>query len=436
MTATSTRHAARRPEQGRGLAPVRQELPNGIVVIAKESRATPAVTIHASFEAGSVFDSPERQGLAHFVSRVIDRGTETRSADAIAIAMEDRGASLSVNVNRHVLSLVCTCLAEDFEDMLAAVGDISMHATFPADQVAIRRTEIVTNIRQDEDNPAAMAGERLLQELYPGHPYSLRPRGTVESVVTMPDRALREFHQARCVPSSLSLVIVGDVEASHAIDHAHGVFGAWNRVAPPVAPLPPVVPLLSRRRVVLPMMNKAQADVAYGFSTIRRSDPAYYAFWLMNNVLGQYSIGGRLGDSIRERQGMAYYVYSALDANLVPGPLTIRAGVDPANVDRAIASIDEELARMAAEGVTEKELSESKRYLIGSMPRTLETNGGIANFLQSAEFFKLGADYDLRLPELLERVTREDVHDAARRALDPSRAAVVIAGPYADTVPS
>jgi zinc protease len=151
----------------------------------------------------------------------------------------------------------------------------------------------------------------------------------------------------------------------------------------------------------------------------------------MNNVFGQYSLGGRLGDSIRERQGMAYYCFSALDANVVRGPLTIRAGVNPANVDRAVASIDEVAAGLAAEGPTAKELAESKQFLIGSMPRTLETNLGIANFLQTAEFFELGLDYDVRLPGLLHAVTREAAHEAARHVLDPSRAAVVIAGPYA-----
>jgi zinc protease len=178
-------------------------------------------------------------------------------------------------------------------------------------------------------------------------------------------------------------------------------------------------------------MNKAQADIAYGFTTIVRSDPAFYAYWLMNNVLGEYSIGGRLGDSIRERQGMAYYVYSVLDANVVPGPLLVRAGVNPANVDRALASIDEEIARMAAEGPTERELAESRQFLIGSLPRRLETNVGIANFLQMVEFFDLGMDYDLRVPDRLGRVTRDDVHAAAHAVLDPSRASVVIAGPYA-----
>src|SRR5207249_3490458 len=167
-------------------------------------------------------------------------------------------------------------------------------------------------------------------------------------------------------------------------------------------------------------------------TTIVRSDPAYYAFWLMNNVLGQYSMGGRLGDSIRERQGMAYYVSSAFEASVVEGPLMVRAGVGPANVDRAIASIDEEIARLVRDPVAPKELSESRQYLIGSMPRALETNAGIASFLQTAEFFGLGLDYDLRLPDHLRAVTVDAANAAARRLVDPARATVVVAGPYTE----
>jgi zinc protease len=150
----------------------------------------------------------------------------------------------------------------------------------------------------------------------------------------------------------------------------------------------------------------------------------------MNHVLGQYSMGGRLGDSIRERQGMAYYVFSSLDANVIEGPLTIRAGVSAANVDRAVASIDEEVTRLLRDGVTVKELNESRQYLVGSLPRALETSSGIATFLQTVEFFDLGLDYDARLPDLLHAVTVDDVHAAAKRVLDPDRAAIVIAGPY------
>jgi zinc protease len=185
-----------------------------------------------------------------------------------------------------------------------------------------------------------------------------------------------------------------------------------------------------RQRLVIPMMNKAQADIAYGLVAVRRNDPSYYACLLMNNILGQYSMGGRLGDNIRERQGMAYYTFSALDGNVAEGPLTIRAGVSPANVDRAVASIDDEIARFVRDGASGQELKESQQYLVGSMPRALETNEGIAMFLQTADFFGLGLDYDVRLPELLRAVTLDDVNAAARRLLDPERATVVIAGPY------
>ena len=416
---------------GKGLAPSRSVLPNGVTVIAKETRTTPAVTLHAGILAGTIYDAPEQDGLAHFVSRTIDRGTVSHTADQIAEELDSRGVSLSVSVNRHASSLVCTCLAEDFEPVLHLLAEIVTSPTFPPHEVETRRGEIVTLIRQDEDNPASVASEALMAQLYGDrHPYGRRPRGSVETVERIDAASLQRFHSARFAPVAMSLAVVGDVDPARATDLAASAFGGWK--ASPVVPadMPPVPAADGRRIRVLPMMNKAQADITYGFTTILRSDPAYYAYWLMNNILGQYSLGGRLGESIRERQGMAYYAFSSLDANVIPGPLMIRAGVNPSNVERAIASIDEELAKLAAEGPTDKELQESKQYLIGSMPRTLETNIGIATFLQTAEFFGLGLDYDLRVPDLLRAVTRDDVHRAARQTLDPSRAAVVVAGPY------
>src|SRR5207247_658863 len=191
-----------------------------------------------------------------------------------------------------------------------------------------------------------------------------------------------QLHAQRFAPGALTAVVVGDVDTSSAQDTMDHVFGAWRNAAPLSTAIASVQPAASRRRHVIAMPNKAQADLAYGFVSIARRDPAYYAYWMMNNVFGQYALGGRLGDSIRERQGMAYYVSSSLDANVAPGPLTIRAGVNPVNVDRTIASIDEEIGRLVSEGAQPKELEESQQYLIGSMPRTLETNAAIATFLQ------------------------------------------------------
>jgi zinc protease len=414
----------------RGLSPTRHVLPNGLTVLAKETRTTPAVTIYAGFRAGTAYDPPDCAGLAHFVSKTIDRGTESQSADQVADELDNRGVSLTVAVNRHAMWLVCTCLAEDFERILALVADIAIRPAFPPNEVETRRGEIITLLRQDQDNPAAVAMEAMMRMLYGDHAYGRPLRGTLDTVEQITRDDLQRFHRARFAPQLLSLALVGDVEPERAVAATASVFGEWHADAPAPMHFADIESALERRATVLPMMNKAQADVAYGFVTIRRADPQYYAYWVMNNILGQYALGGRLGDSIRERQGMAYYTFSSLDPSLAPGPLVVRAGVSPANVQRAVASIDLEVSRFAAEGPTDRELAESKQYLIGSMPRTLETNVGIATFLQTAELFGLGLDYDLRLPGLLREVSRNQVHEAARAVLDPSRATVVVAGPY------
>jgi zinc protease len=430
MTAPEAAHAGAALKI-EGLAPTRGVLANGVTILAKQTRTTPAVTLHASLGGGSAVDPIELSGVAHFVSRSVDRGTAQHSADAIAEQLDSRGASLSVSIGRHALSLVCTCLVEDFEAILSVIAEIIMSPTFPADEVERRRGEIVTLIRQDEDSPAAVATDALMAMLYgASHPYGRPIRGTVDHVERIDRTTLQQFHQEHASPGALTLAIVGDVEPHHVLDATESVLGPWKSSPTPPAPRPSVPENGGRRTRTIPMMNKAQTDIAYGFAAIARSDPAYYAYWLMNNILGQYSLGGRLGDSIRERQGMAYYVSSSLDANLLEGPLMIRAGVNPSNVERAVRSIDVELTSLMTEGPTAQEIVESKQYLIGSMPRTLETNAGIASFLQTIERFGLGLDYDLRMPALLGQVTRDEVHAAARRAIDPSKAGVVVAGPY------
>jgi zinc protease len=416
---------------GRGLAASRVVLKNGVVILAKEARTVPAVTIQASLKAGSIYERDEELGLSYLASRTLDRGTTRKSSDEIAEALDARGVSLSLSANRHTLTVCCTCLAEDFEPMLQLLGEMVMLPEFPADEIAKRRGELANAIRQDDDNPAVQAVQAMFAMIYPDqHPYGRPAKGRLDTVNTLDREALQRFHRSRFAPSSLTLIVVGDVDQARAAEAGERVFGEWQAPQPEEIALPHPPRPTARQERVIPMMNKAQADIAYGFTTVVRSDPSYYAYTLMNNALGQYGIGGRLGDNIRESQGMAYYVFSSFDANIVEGPLFVRAGVNPNNVERAIAAIDTEMRKMAADGMTAQELADCKLYLIGSMPRMLETNQAIATFLHTVEFFGLGLDHDLRLPSLLDAVTLEDANEAARRSLDPARAAVVVAGPY------
>jgi len=416
-----------------GLAPVRRTFSNGLTSLIQRTSTHPAVTLAVTIPAGTVCDPDDRTGLAHFAARVIDRGTASRSSADVAEALDDRGVSLNTGVNRHLFVLNCSCLAEDAPALIDLIAEIVRDPVFPPIEVDARRAEIVTAIRQDDDNPASVAGDALQELLFAGHPYGRRLRGSLSSVQAITRHDLVEFHRQRFGPAGTAVAVVGDIDPGRAADLVERAFGGWTAGAAPPMALPAHGDAVRRQRLVIPMMDKAQADIAYGFTGVRRQDPQYYAALLMNNVLGQYGLGGRLGDSIRERQGMAYYAYSSLDADLAAGALTIRAGVAGNDVDRTIASIDAEVSHMQREGVTPDELADARRYLVGSKPRLLETNDGIATFLLTAEHFGLGLDFDRRLPALLEAVTLDDVNAAAARLLRTDHASVAIAGPYAGT---
>ena len=415
------------------LNPKRVVLTNGITVIAKANHTSPTVSLLVAARVGGFNDPPERDGTAALCARVLDRGTSKRSADVIADELDGRGASLSVIAGRHQMALAATCLADDFEPVLALVADVARYPAFADKEIATRKEVLITSIRQEEDNPASVAGDAFARALYRNHPYARQVRGTVAAIEAIRRQDLVRFHQKGFDPATMTVVVVGDIVDELAVAAITKLFG-WTVVTkttdkPQVKVPDPVVPA-ARQVVSVPMMNKAQADVVYGFIGVKRSDPDYAAISVMNNALGQYAIGGRLGDSIRERQGMAYYVYSTLDATFGPGPFAIRAGVSAANVERTIDSIDAELNGVAKNGFTAQEIDESKSYMIGSLPRQLETNAAIASFLLNAETFGLGLDYDEKLPGLIGAVTKEHADAAAKRLLDPAKATIAVAGPW------
>jgi zinc protease len=418
------------PTLATGLTPIRQPLDSGAVVIVQETSATPAVALNATFLAGTIDEREDLCGLGYLMGRVIDRGTERRSADVIAEELDERGVTLNVATTRHTTTISCTCLAEDFDELLSIVIDVARRPTFPAQELSKRRAESITALRQDADNPAVQAGQALSALLYgDDHPYGRRPKGSIQTLERIDRAALVDFHARNLRPSVLSLVVVGDVGAQHAIDRANDELEGWTgRRASPIVVPPPALPAARRAQHIV-MPGKSQSDIAYGFTTISRLDPRFYAYWMMNNILGQFGLGGRLADNIRERQGMAYYAFSSFDPTFGEGPLVVRAGVDPRNVQRALDAIDMEVRHLGEAGPTVTEVEETRAYLTGSIPRLLETNYSIASFLQSCEQFGLGLDFDRRLPSLLQSVTVDEIRSAAAEVLVPERAAIAVAGP-------
>jgi zinc protease len=192
--------------------------------------------------------------------------------------------------------------------------------------------------------------------------------------------------------------------------------------------LPPVKPLEEVVSGYVYIPGKSQADLVMGSVGPTRLSPDYLAASLGNNILGQFGMYGRIGDSVRERAGLAYYAYSSLSGGTGPGPWYITAGIAPDKVEKTIALLLQEVSRFVSEEVLDEELSDSKANYIGRLPLSMETNAGVASALTSLERYQLGLDYYRRYPSLVSAITREQVLDSARRYLHPQRIALATAG--------
>src|SRR5262249_34862822 len=153
---------------------------------------------------------------------------------------------------------------------------------------------------------------------------------------------------------------------------------------------------------------------------IPREHPEFFALLMVNLILGSLGLMGRLGERVREQQGMAYYVSSRSISRLWAGEWIANAGVAPENVEPTIAAILEEVRRIREDGVTDEELADARDYLIGSLPLRMETNDGIAGYLLNSEYYGLGLDYVQRYPGYIRAETRNSLRAAAQNHMDPS----------------
>lgn len=409
---------------------LRQELPNGVVVLSRSNMLSQSVVIDGYLPAGSIFDPDPLLGLADFTAGMLLRGTAQRSFQQIYAELESAGASLGFGCGTHSVSFSGQALAEDLELLIHLLAEALRQPVFPEAQVERKRAQLLTALAIRAQETAEVAGLVFDQLLYPNHPYSRPPDGYPETVQAIQRRDLQEFHQRHFGPRGLVIAVVGAVEPQQAIDLVAQALGDWQNEQQPLPPsLPPVAPLpqLSRQDSTLP--GKVQADLLIGAAGPERLSPDFMAAALGNNILGQFGMMGRIGESVRERAGLAYYAGSHLSGGLGPGPWEVAAGVAPQNVEKAIELILQEIRRFVSEPVTAEELADSQAQFIGQLPLSLESNSGVANRLTHIERYRLGLDYYQRFAELVQSVTTQDILEAARRYLDPDHLAISVAGP-------
>ena len=408
----------------------RTALSNGIVLLARANFNSLSVSVSGYLPAGSIFESDDKLGLADFVSSCLMRGTRTRSFDSIYNELESVGASLGFDSNVHNVNFGGRSLVEDFPLLLTLLSEALRTPTFPKKEMETLRTHMLTSLLLREQNTSDMAALAFDRILFEGHPYSRPTDGYIQTVRSITREDMFEFHSRHFGPKGMVVAVVGAVEPQKAAEMLEKALGGWQvpgQAPPPAMPNPKPIRTTVRRHHSMP--DKFQSDLVMGTLGPSRKDPEYFAASLGNSILGQFGMMGRIGDAVREKSGLAYYASSSLNSGAGPGSWEVSAGVNPANLDKAIELIQKELRRFVKNGVTAEELAENQANYVGRLPLSLESNGGVAGALLNIERFDLGLDYYQRYEEIVRKVTRADILETARKYIEPERLVVSTAGP-------
>jgi zinc protease len=410
---------------------VRVPLENGITVLAYENFSAQSVVVAGALPGGSIHEDPAQGGLAALTSGALMLGTEKRDFEAVHSALEDIGADLDFTSGMHNIGFSGKALAEDLPVLLDILADSLQCPTFPQAQVERLRGERLTWLQYRHQDTRWQAARAFRQNLYPDyHPYHHGVRGTLETLPRLTVDEVRAFHRRHYGPRGMIVVVVGAVQAQSAIDAVRRYVGAWeNPQQSAAATLPDLSPVNEIRRQSVTVPGKSQTDIVIGALGPSRFAPDFQAANLANSILGQFGMMGRIGDIVREREGMAYYAYSRLDGGFGPGPWSISAGVNPANIERAIELCIEEIRRFTSEPVSHEDLADNQSYFTGRMPLQLESNEGIAGTLLTIENYRLGLDYLLKYHDTIYALAVDDLLAAAQRYLDPAALVITTAGP-------
>ena len=406
-------------------------LDNGITVLVYENFAAQSVVIAGSLRVGSLNESPAQNGLAALTASALMRGAQKYDFNAINEALEDIGADLDQNANVNTTGFSGKSLAEDLPTLIDVLADVVRNPIFPITQVERLRGEILTGLQYRSQDTRYRANRAFNEALYPvDHPYHYSVRGSVESVSQINPVDLMAFHDTYYGPEGMIFVIVGAVKAAEAVDIVRAGFEDWhNPNQPTPRAIPDVEMVNAARRSVIALPGKTQSDIVLGLPGPSRFSPDYQAASLVNSVLGQFGMMGRIGKSVREELGLAYYAYSQVEGGFGHGPWSVSAGVNPANVELALEKIQDEIRRLVNEPVSADDLDDNQAYYTGHLPLQLESNEGIASSLRNMETYSLGLDYLVTYHDLIYGLTRDDLLAAARHYLNPEALVVGVAGP-------
>lgn len=404
----------------------RTTLSNGIVVLVTENPTADIIAARLFLRAGSCWEQAEQAGLAHLLSAVLTKGTETQSSLEIAEQVESLGANLSTDSTTDYFLVSLKSVSSDFEEVLYLAADLLRSPTFPPQELELERRLTLQAIRSQQEQPFTVAFDQLRHMMYGAHPYSLSGLGTETTVATLTQADLHTFHQTHFRPDNLIISVSGRIQPAAAIALIEKALGDWQAPATPrpTLHLPPIVSQPARQAIaqetqqsiiMLGYLAPAVVDTSMiATSNMGNKPPDYAVLKLINTHLGN-GLSSRLFVELREKRGLAYEVSAFYTTRLDQAQFVAYMGTAPENTAIALEGLHTELDRLRTTPLTSEELQAAKNKMLGQYALGKQTNAQIAQTYGWYETLGLGVEFDRSFQAHIAAVTPTLVQQVAQK---------------------
>jgi len=400
--------------------------PGGIEAWLVESHANPLIAMRFAFRGGASQDDSGKEGLAYFISAMMDEG----AGDLDAVAFQEREQGLAMRMDfdasRDVMLGNVQTLTANQDAVFDLVRLALSKPRFDKDAVERVRAQILAGLKFDENDPETVASLAWDKLAFPSHPYGRPVKGSTASIASISPQDLRSYSDRVFARDKLVISVVGDIDAAalgRALDHIFGALPAKAVLAPVADANPPLGP---SQQII--EMDVPQSVAQFGHRGIARKDDDFIPAYVLNYIIGGGGFSSRLMEEVREKRGLAYSVHS----NLFPfqhGAVFVgNVATKNEAVGQSLAVIEDELRRLAEQGPTAEELESAKSYLTGAYAVRFESSSSIANQLLWIQIEDLGIDYVNHRNELIEAVSLEDIKRVAKRLFEADRLITTIVG--------
>jgi len=391
----------------------KKTLKNGLRMVVVPIKDAPSVTVMSMVEAGSEYETKEKNGISHFLEHMFFKGTKNRPKSIdISKEFDGMGAEHNAFTSNEVTAFYGKSAPKNFEKILDIISDMYLNPTFPEADIEKEKGVIIEEINMYEDLPQRVVHEIFGELLHGDTPYGWTVLGPRENIRAMKREDFLNYRKAHYVTEKTMIVVAGDVNAEDAFKKIENKFK--NISSGNVLNKKKFTEKQNKPELKIKYKETDQSHLVIGVRTFDLHDKRMPTLKVLSAILGG-GMSSRLFQRMREELGICYYVRSSINDSSNHGDFTISAGVNKKRLDVAVKGILEEIKTLRDKEIARAELKKAKDYLIGRMYLNLESSDSLASFYGFQEITRSKIKTPKEIEKEIEAVTAGDVKNLAKQ---------------------